>query len=240
MTDANTDSISIHYTFTWPDRRVLAYDILINKASLLSRDPETQTLPEWTALDFEQCQGCPLQKSVTQHCPVATRLFELSEAFRSEKSYAEVDVKVETAERSVTKQIPLQKGVQSIFGALIATSGCPKTSLLRPMARFHLPFSNTEETVVRVLGFYFLSQYFAEKEGKSPDWKLQNLVKNYEELSLVNEGLSRRIHRATSIHGSAGDAMPNAIAILDAFAQILSMEIEAGFPSISYLFEKNK
>ncbi len=123
MTDANTDSTNIHYTFTWPDQKTLTYDIHINKSTLLSQEPDASRLPEWTRLEVEQCTGCPLQSPNSPHCPVAARLFELTEAFRAEKSYAEVEVKVETRERTVVKKIALQKGIQSILGVLMPTSG---------------------------------------------------------------------------------------------------------------------
>ncbi len=233
------ETIEIQYDFEWEDKRKLNYLISIDKGSLKHQHPKPSAvpLPKWVGLEVEKCKGCPLAVSSHPQCPVAVSLFELTDFFKSEKSYSNVKVKVTTPERTVNSDIPLQKAVQSIFGALMATSGCPKLNFLAPMARFHLPFSTTEETIVRSLSFYLVSQLFLAKSGKTPDWNLKNFEKNYAELVNVNEGLSRRIHKANQEGQASGDAMPNAIAILDAFAQILSMEIEEGFPSIAYLFK---
>jgi hypothetical protein len=42
----------------------------------------------------------------------------------------------------------------------VATSGCRYTAYFKPMARFHLPFANEEETAYRAISMYLLSQRF--------------------------------------------------------------------------------
>ena len=56
--------------------------------------------------------------------------------------------------------------VFSLIGIYMVTSGCPIMDKLRPMARFHLPFASTEETIYRAISTYLLGQYFLEQKGK--------------------------------------------------------------------------
>ena len=59
----------------------------------------------------------------------------------------------------------------------MATSGCPHMDFFKPMARFHLPLANAEETVYRATSMYLLAQYFLQREGKEADMELEGLKK---------------------------------------------------------------
>jgi len=80
---------------------------------------------------------------------VAKNLFNTVEYFKNAPSFEKAEVYVETPERTYYKNTSLQDGLFSIFGVIMATSGCPPLDFLRPMARFHLPFSTLEETMIR-------------------------------------------------------------------------------------------
>ena len=64
-------------------------------------------------------------------------------------SFDTVGVTVTQAERTVYAETSAQQAMSSVLGLIMATSGCPWTDHLRPMARFHLPFASEAETVYR-------------------------------------------------------------------------------------------
>jgi hypothetical protein len=142
-----------------------------------------------------------------------------------------VIVEVETAERTYRKQLALQDGLFGLFGLIMATSDCPFLEFLRPMARFHLPFSNLTETMVRATSFYLLKQYFVAKNGGTPDFELKELRKHYDLLEEVNRGMIERIHSI-----SAADAETNSIVILDTLAQLLSNQLNNKLSDLDSIF----
>jgi Domain of unknown function (DUF6901) len=52
-------------------------------------------------------------------------------------------------ERSYFKKTTMQKGIVSLLGILLVSSGCPVMAKLRPMVRFHLPFASMLATTFR-------------------------------------------------------------------------------------------
>ena len=94
---------------------------------------------------------------------------------------------------------------------------------LKPLARNHLPFASNKETVYRSLGMYLLSQYFAAKNGKTPDWELKDFTKLYENINIVNKAFCSRLREIT-----VEDANLNALIKLDCFAQQITFTISEG------------
>src|SRR4051812_25359406 len=104
--------------------------------------PEPDHLPPWTALDFCQCPNCPLQRERVAHCPMALRFVPLIAMAGSLRSYEQLDVQVDTPERSFSKSTTVQRAIGSVMGLLAAASDCPRVLFLKPMAHFHLPFAS--------------------------------------------------------------------------------------------------
>ncbi|MGH7398032.1 MAG: DUF6901 family protein, partial [Candidatus Rokuibacteriota bacterium] len=165
------------------------------------------------------------------YCPVATNLATLVEAFKDKASVAEAIVSVTTEERTYVKRLPLQRGIFGIFGLVMATSSCPYMEFLKPMARFHLPFSTAEETIVRSVSMYLLHQYFVVKRGEQPDLGLEHLETHYENIQKVNDGILERIKGVAK-----NDADLNALIILQGFADLLTMAISKDLSKIEPLF----
>ena len=116
----------------------------------------------------------------------------------------------------------------------MASSSCSHLHMFKPMARFHLPFSSLEETQVRSIGMYLISEYI--KQLDNPDHKIDiaGLRDKYEMVSKVNQGIIKRVRAL-----KGGDANKNAIIILDNFASFLPSEIASGFSEIKgYFTEK--
>lgn len=226
-------NIEIVYTFEVQNKEKFVYPISIDKKSGTLILEGQGVPPEWTRLENCQCEACPLNKELNPHCPIAVNINKLVEYFKDMYSTDQMNISVATEERIYFKEAPAQRGLASILGLIMATSGCPIMNFLKPMARFHLPFSTSEETVIRSTSMYLLSQYFVAKKGGKPDMSLDKLNKAYTDIQQVNKGISRRI--ATVVN--KGEAASNAVIILDTFSQLLGIEIEDRLDSLQSIFE---
>lgn len=230
-------TINITYEFEFQDGKKFVYPLKLEKKTI-SLIPERKIpLPSWTQLEYYQCVGCPLSKEKEPYCPIAANISGLIENFKDIKSTETVRITVYTAERNYWKEGPVQKGLSSIFGIIMATSNCPVMSFLKPMARFHLPFSTDEETIARSVSMYLLGQYFIAKKRGQPDLSLDALDRAYCMVQKVNRGICNRISSVVRESKSQGDASSNAIVILDTFSQLLQAEIEENLESLAHLFE---
>lgn len=225
------DTINIVYEFVFPDGSHRVCGIRLNPQSIDQYTEEDVTLPGWTLLSYHQCPNCPLDSTATPHCPVAVNLVKLVKETSDLRSYDKVEVKITTPERTVSSVTTIQRGISSLLGLTMATSACPHTSYLKPMARFHLPFASEQETLCRATSMYLLAQYFLYKQGKSPDLELTGLNEVYRNLQIVNNSLAQRLRAA-----SDQDAAVNAIILLDLFAKAFPYCIEESMEDVRYLF----
>ncbi len=223
--------LHFQYRFCFADGRYEQVDIALDKVTLSPLAAEPQDLPEWTRLDFHQCPNCPLSLAESSHCPLAAQLTRLIPVWKNVLSHEEVDIEVVTAERMVTRHTTAQRTISSLMGLVTATSGCPRTEYLKPLARFHLPLASEEETIFRASSMYLLAQYFRSKQGLEADLDLQGLTRLYRELHEVNLAMAQRLRAATST-----DAAANAVVLLDLFAKSLPYAIEESLEEIRYLF----
>lgn len=228
--------IHCNYIFEFNTPQEQRYDLYFDSTnmSLLEKSFNRQSeVPlEWARLENNQCKHCPLKKEQSPYCPTAVALAKVAAKFSDVKSYKETKVAVITADRTYLKQTSTQEALQSIFGLIMATSGCPHLNFLKPMARFHLPFSNLNETMVRSLSFYFLRNYF--KQSSQPDsftFDLKELTEAYEKLNTVNYHLVERLRSL-----GKGDADLNAVIILDGFATLMSVQVSENFSDLKPFF----
>lgn len=208
------DAIKYRYEFRFKDGREESFNIVLDPITLDPLTPLPPSLPKWTRLDFHQCDHCPLDPAATPYCPQAGRLAELVERMQQVISYHEVEVKVVLDERTITRDASAQEGISALMGIITASSGCPHTAFFKPMARFHLPFANTEETLYRAASMYMLGQYYRWQGDLSVDMDLDGLKQFYHNVSKVNIKMAARI-RAEQREDSA----INALVLLDMFAQ---------------------
>jgi len=226
------DTLQITYEFEFKSGRKKTFRVHLDPLTITYLPDERRAKPEWTTLAHCQCAICPLRPEQTPYCPIAVNLAGLVDEFQTERSTEQVTVRVHTAERTYSREASMQEGLFSILGIIMATSGCPEMNFLKPMARFHLPFSTHEETTIRSTSMYLLRQFFRNKSGKETDFELKKLQDQYIRVEGVNEGILRRIRSQVR----EGDADANAIVILNGFAQILSVELLMGMTSYEYLF----
>jgi hypothetical protein len=224
-------TMTIRYYFTLPEgvREVFNLQLDAQGLELVGTMPEA--MPSWTKLDFHQCPNCPLTPDTHPHCPLAAHLVDIVERFEGLVSYSEIQVDVMTAERFVTQETTVQRGMSSLMGLVMATSGCPHMAFFKPMARFHLPFASAEETVYRATSMYLLAQYFLHKEGHHADLALTGLREIYNNIEVVNVSVAKRLRTATE-----ADSAINAIILLDIYTKAIPVVIEESLEDIRYLF----
>lgn len=192
--------------------------------------PEDGARPQWAKLNFQRCPNCNLPDQ--EDCPAALALAQFLPFFATRISYEKAVVEVETPLRTIVSKTTFQYGIAGLIGLAMATSGCPRTFFLRPMARTHLPFASEQETVLRSLAFHLLGQYVANKKsGVSAPLSLEKLKSDYEHLSTVNACMAERVRSAIKL-----DAAVNAIIILDSFALIAPENIDGNFDDIRHFF----
>lgn len=211
------------YRFRLKDGIVREFRLALDPSTLTVKPVERAELPEWTRLSYSQCGNCPLKESAHPRCPVAVNLIDLAEAFKDRLSYEVVEVEIENGARRISKVVPLAEGIRSLFGLIMAASGCPVLDRLKPLVRTHLPFATWDETAFRVIGAYLIVQYFIGRRGGSPDFELKNLTAFYEEVKRVNTDFCQRL-RGICLQ----DAPINAVAELDSLADMTSLLIKKG------------
>lgn len=212
--------VVLTYRFTFPDSRERVFPLEMDRDTAELSAPQMPSPPAWTQLGFNQCSNCPLQASTVSHCPAALHLANVIDGFTNLVSYDKVRVTVESEERSVVATLSAQQALASLMGLIMASSGCPRTAVFRPMARFHLPFSSESETAYRVAAMYLLAQHFIDRDGGQPDLALEDLERVYRGVHAVNRGMAQRLRAA-----SRQDAIVNAIVLLDVYSSLVPAAI---------------
>ncbi len=202
-------TIAYRYRITFGDGTQKTFAVAIESEHLGLLREERADHPEWTRLGFNQCPNCPLEASLHPRCPVAESAVALVEAFGDFPSYEEVDVVVESKNRTYSRHTSLQTAVSSLLGLYMVTSGCPILDKLRPMVDMHLPFMSREETLYRMLTMYLLAQHFREQQGRPVDRDLTGLTRLLGEIRRVNIAFCGRLNSI-----EIKDASVNAVVIL--------------------------
>ncbi|MDY6914769.1 MAG: hypothetical protein SVM86_00425 [Candidatus Cloacimonadota bacterium] len=142
-------------------------------------------------------------------------------------------VEVISRNRNYVKTTSLQRGVSSMIGIYMVSSGCPILAQLKPMVKFHLPFANLKENMYRAVSMYLIKQFVRKRKGMQAEFDLKGLVKIYEHVHTVNESFHRRL---STIKGE--DANVNALIILDNFTDYINFSVEENLLNeIDDLFE---
>ncbi len=225
------ETINISYRFHLGTHGEEKFDLQLNAQTIeLIPQPE-QKLPKWTDLQFHQCPNCPLDPEQHTYCPVAANISQVIWRFDKVVSHDDIDIEVTTDTRLVSQHTSAQKGISSLLGLLFATSGCPHTNYMKPMARFHLPLATEEDTIFRAAGMYLLAQFFLKRDGAEADLELVGLTEIYKNLHVVNTHIAERIKSI-----AITDSSTNAVIILDTFANIMPFVIEDHLDEIRHLF----
>ena len=222
---------TITYTFALAGGTTWRYDLQIDESGLLVSRAQSAE-PKWARLEYCQCPNCPLKPALSSYCPIAKNIDRAVEASANTLSYTRAQVTVTTPERVYSKECATQEGLRSLYGYIMAISGCPHFDWLRPLARFHLPFADTDETLFRVLSVQLLeSFFFSEQQG--PATCCEAIKQRYQQLELVNHAFINRIRSYCR-----ADASKNALAALDTFVQMFEFARSANFDALRRYFIK--
>lgn len=226
------EEIKITYRFVLTDKEIEIPIQLDGESLLLKRDEPEREFPQWVDLEYHCCENCTLSRNEHSHCPVMVNLYEVQKEFDTIMSYEEVSLEVLTKDRTVIQNTTAQRALSSLVGLIMATSGCPHTQFFKPMARFHLPLANKDETLFRATSMYLLAQYIRAHKGLEPDFELTGLSDIYHNMETVNAAIAERLREA-----SKADATANAVILLDLFAKIVPLVIDKSLEKIEYLFD---
>ncbi|MDX2109430.1 MAG: hypothetical protein SFY80_04235 [Verrucomicrobiota bacterium] len=207
------------YTFELANGRQLQFAIDPQRAYTGEIDAADHV--EWARLGYHQCPSCPFSTDQVRHCPVAVDIQPIIDAFADIASSDEATVTVRGPEREYKRTCPVQRGLNSMLGLVMATSGCPILGRLRHMANFHLPFSTQEETLFRTVGSYLIRQYFVFRAGGEPDLLLTGLDAQYRELGEVNTSFAERIR-----HAAPNDASANAVVLFWSLSFLVNSSLD--------------
>ena len=225
MTDGQQKQlIDIKYEFRFEDGSVKTFAVHLDDQTLdLVREQENQNKPEWALLSKFRCENCTLNKNKHDYCPVALNLCDLLENFKDVVSYDKVDLRVETARRTYSNNVPVQKALSSLMGIYMVSNCCPVFSMLKPMVRYHLPFASPLETAYRMISMYLMAQLFKQKQNKVTDWKLEDLPEIFEDIMISNRNVSRKFRMVVE-----KDAVMNAVMILNSRVDFMSLCFDEG------------
>lgn len=230
MVSKPTYNITYHLT---GDNVDWTYEARLDSNSQNLVNPTEKHPPPWTELSYKQCSNCPLKAKEHSHCPQALQLSALLKQCSDLISYEKVTVTVTTEQRTTTKRTAAHQAISSIMGLVIATSGCPHTQLFRPMARFHLPFADEEETLFRVASTFLLLRYFQREGGESVELSLEGLKEIYENIGTMNRDFSKRIANTVE-----KDAPLNALISLDMLTHFTKFGLENSLQNLRPFFQE--
>jgi len=226
-----TGTFTITYEFTLTDNSLEIFNLNFDAETVELIIDHQVPPPPWTDLEHNQCPHCPLTSETHPHCPVALNLNTAISRFDHLMSFDRVLVNVINTERQVAHHTSAQEGISSLMGLLIAGSSCPLTHFFKPMARFHLPFANKEETLWRAAATFLLARYFTEGGLRPSDVNLDGLITIYDDVARLNDYMVERVRSATS-----RDSAVNALVHLDVFAKFLTPPLGDSLNQIKHIF----
>lgn len=223
--------MEILYTFIIPENEERSFHLNIDDKTITLKKESAEDLPEWCSLSVNQCPHCPFDSS-TLYCPVAENLEQAVGFFSGIISYDKAYVIVKQANRHVYCDTSVQNGLKSLMGLLMATSKCPHTDFFKPMARFHLPFADSDETIWRSASSFILGQYLQNRGKTGKNLSLEPLKEKYRAIEILNSHMASRL-----VAGSKKDSTVNALISLDIFAKKIGPALEDKLLSILHIYQ---
>ena len=226
----------IEYVLYPHDSKPVSFRVSLDPFSDTYIFTDPANAPEWTRLENNQCSHCPLAVEDYQLCPLAERVVPFVKKLSHMPSIDEMRVDVTQFHRTRQMVAPVQDILSSLLGLFIATSDCPHTHFLRPMAYFHLPLADADETIYRVMSMYRLAQFFKKAKTGRAYAGFGKLEYLYEQLTEVNHKLSDRIRLALKEFENKQDGTINAIAMLDALSQYVPASLDDAVEELEPIF----
>ena len=73
--------MDIKYSFQVIDGPTASFEVHLHPDTLEDLKPLPEHPADWTRLEVERCENCPLDPKTSPHCPTAVRLAEVAEVF---------------------------------------------------------------------------------------------------------------------------------------------------------------
>jgi hypothetical protein len=227
----NEPMLSFIYQFYFEDKKTKTFEAFLNPTTLSLLLPGSYRVPAW-AKNF-RCSQSPPEDTC---CRIYENISHLIEEFKFLDSFTPCTISVRTQERNYSTEASVQRGLSSILGLYMATSGCPFLNFLKPMARFHLPFSSNEETIFRSTGSYLIGQYLKAKKNNQADFEINQLPKMYSRVSKINHEIINHLRQQYFTH----DANANAMVILENFASTISDFLPEELEEFTPFYEQDR
>lgn len=164
----------------------------------------TETLPEWTHLDFQRCPHCTLSEQDCRYCPPALGMVKIVQRFSESVSFEIVTLHITSTTQKHSITTDLQTALAYLYPAILLKSDCPYAHLLRPMEKFFKPFYSFEDVLFYVLSFDLIKKCIADGGPDASDAAEDD--RNPYNLATAFHGLLNRVRTA-----SHNDANINAI-----------------------------
>ncbi|WP_027357803.1 DUF6901 family protein [Desulforegula conservatrix] len=229
-TDCKPFRVVYEFNFAGGAKKSFSMDFTHDTYEIIVRR-NYKDIPEWAKLEYRKCPKCPVDPETVAYCPVAFNISGLMHSFGSMVSTEKCFVRCVTYQRSYSKMTDVMSGLASALSLITLSSPCPYLAPFRSLARFHMPFFTPEESLVRTISFYLLSQYFTKKNCGSPDWKLEKLDKAFEYLKMLQDGMMSRTKGVFE-----GDACVNAMHSFHVMIEFISFEIESSLECLESFF----
>lgn len=226
----------IEYILEVSDDEIVKFNVDLDLSVDKFHARDKAEMPEWTHLQACQCEHCPLTPEQADLCPLAYRIMPFVDQLGHLDSIDKIRVTVNQADHSKQMIAPVQDILGSLLGLFIATSHCPHTYFLKPMAHFHLPLADPSETIYRVMSMYRLAQFFKKRAIDKAYAGFDELQGHYANMEEVNYQLSQRIRMALKARGNSNDGAINAIVVLDALSQYVPASIEDAIGELEPIF----
>lgn len=210
----------IQYTLSFDTQESVMFSVDTERRCAGDRGTPRQP-PFWTELGHHRCPNCPIAAQTQTHCPAALDIEHIVERCAHVDSHAPVDVQVQIAERQHRQRTDVQSALRSLLGLVLATGGCPILSQLKGPGRLHMPFATVEETLLRMVGAYWVGQYIKAHRGQKVDFSLDRLSQLYHDVQIVNQHLKKRLDDA-----ARRDANANAVVSLMSVAMLVSFSLD--------------
>lgn len=211
---------TINYKLTYEDGSDQVFPIVMDAKTLEILQPKPVDYPDWTKRACHKCSNCPFDWDDRVYCTIAVKILDIVDHFCQPQPSKNVDVAIETPERTYHKNVNVKTAASSLLGIYMAAGGCPVLDKLRPMVRFHLPFATSIETTYRAIANYLIAQYLLATDGREADWELKGLRPMYEEIETVNMHFRERLQEV-----SAESYALTALLQLDSFASFITMSL---------------
>jgi len=195
------------------------------------KDTNRPAKPKWTELDSHKCSNCPLDSNQVDYCPAALSIVDVVDFFQGSNFNDPMSCTVERGKIKIMVDSKIKDTLYSLIGLRMAVSSCPILSQLKPMARFHEPFSDEIYTTQRIISMFLMKEFFAANLGPIVNLSLDKVVDFYQDINIVNQHLSKRLDLP-----EISSSVKNCMVVLNSFATSMTILIDQHLEKLKEIY----